>query len=390
MGYSVISFFGAGYREVEIGQVVRLAREKPFVLECGVSISDFPVAYQTYGRLNPQKNNVILICHALTGDQYVCGTHPVTGKPGWWDIMVGPEKTIDTNRFFVVCANVIGGCMGSFGPKETNPETGKPYGLSFPFITVGDMVRAQALLLDEFGIGKLFAVIGGSMGGMQVLDWTLRFPDRVFSAAVVASATKQSAQNIGFHEIGRQSVMADPDWCAGDYIVQRKYPAKGLAVARMAAHVTYLSESMLQEKFGRHLQDREHYTYGFEADFKIESYLRHQGMSFGDRFDANSYLYLTRAASYFDLSEGGKKHLADIFKGNPVRFCIASFTSDWLYTTAESKNLVRALNAAGVNVSFAEIESDKGHDSFLLDIPEFHATMHGFIEGSARLYGVTV
>lgn len=390
MSSNVISFFGAGYREVEIGRIIHLAKDTPFVLECGVAISDFPVAYQTYGQLNADKSNVILVCHALTGDQYVCGTHPVTGKPGWWDVAVGPGKSIDTNRFFVICANIIGGCMGSFGPKEKNPETAEPYGLAFPFITVGDMVRAQALLLDALGIEKIFAVIGGSMGGMQALDWSLRYPDRVFSAAVIASASKQSAQNIGFHEIGRQAIMADPDWCGGDYIVQRKYPAKGMAVARMAAHVTYLSENMLQEKFGRKLQDREHFTYGFEANFRIESYLRHQGMSFVDRFDANAYLYLTRAASYFDLTEGGEKPLADVFAGNPVRFCVISFTSDWLYTSVESRAMVRAMNAGGADVSFAEIESDKGHDSFLLDIPDFHATLRGFIDGSARLYGLKV
>lgn len=387
MSSTVISFFGAGYRQVEIGDIVMLARDKPFVLECGVAISNFPVAYQAYGRLNEKRSNVILICHALTGDQYVCGTHPVTGKPGWWDLMVGPGKPIDTDRFFVVCANIIGGCMGSFGPKEINPETGKPYGLSFPFITVGDMVRAQALLLDHLGIDKVFCVVGGSMGGMQALDWAVRYPERVFASALIATATRQSAQNIAFHEIGRQAIMADPDWCKGDYINERKYPVKGMAVARMAAHVTYMSESMLQEKFGRSLQDREHYTYGFDADFRVESYLRHQGMSFVERFDANSYLFLTRSASYFDLTQGGRKKLSDVLAGTRVRYCVVSFSSDWLYSSVESRNLVRALNAVAADVSFTEIESDKGHDSFLLDLPDFKTTIRGFIEGSARLYG---
>jgi len=381
------SFFGAGYREVEVGEIVTLATKAPLMLDCGQSVSNIPIAYQTYGSLNADKSNAILVCHALTGDQYVCGVHPVTGKPGWWDRMVGPGKPIDTDRFFVICANILGGCMGSFGPKEMNPATGKPYGLSFPFITIGDMVKSQALLIEHFGIAKLFSVIGGSMGGMQALEWARAFPEKVFSAAVIATATKQSAQNIAFHEIGRQAIMADPDWCGGDYFSQRKYPAKGLAVARMAAHVTYLSESMLQQKFGRHLQDREDYTYGFDADFKIESYLRHQGLSFVERFDANSYLYLTRAASYFDLSEGGRRKLTDVFTGNKVRFLVVSFTSDWLYASSESRNLVRALNAVAVNVSFAEIESDKGHDSFLLDIPEFDNTIRGFIDGSAKLRG---
>jgi len=382
------SFFGAGYREVEIGEIITLARDKPFVLECGVSISSFPLAFQTYGTLNARRSNAILVCHALSGDQYVCGTHPVTGKPGWWERMVGPGRPIDTNRFFIICSNIIGSCMGSFGPKEINPATNQPYGLSLPFITIGDMVRAQALLLDHFGIEKLFCAIGGSMGGMQVLDWATRFPERVFAAVPIATATRQSAQNIAFHEIGRQAIMADPDWCDGDYISQRKYPAKGLAVARMAAHVTYLSEAMLQDKFGRHLQDREHFTYGFDADFRIESYLRHQGMSFVERFDANAYLYLTRAASYFDLTESGRRKLADVFAGTKVRYCVVSFSSDWLYSSVESRNLVRALNAAAANVSFTEIETDKGHDSFLLDVPEFDATIRGFIDGSAELAGV--
>ncbi len=380
--------FGANYREVEVGQIVTLARGEPFTLECGIKITDFPLAFQTYGTLNAKRNNAILICHALSGDQYVIGTHPVTGKSGWWERMVGPGKPIDTSRFFVICSNVIGSCMGSFGPKEINPSTGKPYGLTFPFITLGDMVRAQALLIDHLGIDKLFCVIGGSMGGMQVLEWATRMPERMFAAAPIATSSRQSAQNIAFHEIGRQAIMADPDWCDGNYLEQRNYPAKGLAVARMAAHVTYLSESMLQQKFGRNLQDRDHFTYGFDADFSIESYLRHQGMSFVERFDANSYLYLTRAASYFDLTQGGKKTLPEVFAGTKVRYCIVSFSSDWLYSSIESRSMVRALNAVAANVSFTEIQTDKGHDSFLLDVPEFDATMRGFITGSASLYGV--
>ncbi len=384
----VKSFFGANYREVEVGEIVTLAREAPLTLECGVKVSSFPMAYQTYGRLNEKRNNAILVCHAMSGDQYAAGMHPVTGKPGWWDRMIGPGKPIDTNRFFIICPNLIGGCMGSFGPKETNPATGRPYGISFPFITVGDMVRAQALLLDHLGIEQLFCVIGGSLGGMQVLEWAARFPSRVFSAVPIATATRQSAQNIAFHEIGRQAIMADPDWCGGDYISQRKYPSKGLAVARMAAHVTYLSHETLQQKFGRNLQDREHYTYGFDADFRIESYLRHQGMSFVERFDANSYLYLTRAASYFDLTEGGRRALTDVFAGTKVRFCVVSFTSDWLYASTESRNLVRALNAVAANVSFTEIESPHGHDSFLLDVPEFDVAVRGVLQGAASLHGV--
>lgn len=382
------SAFGPQYREVEIGEICTLAEHAPFVLECGESVSAFPMAYQTYGKLNTLRNNAILICHALSGDQYVCGEHPVTGKPGWWDRMVGSGKPIDTDRFFVICSNVIGSCMGSFGPKEINPATAKPYGLSFPLITVGDMVKAQALLLDALGISELFAVVGGSMGGMQVLEWAAHHRHRVFCAAAIATSTRQSAQNIAFHEIGRQAIMADPDWCEGDYLSHGKYPAKGLAVARMAAHVTYLSESMLQQKFGRNLQNREHYTYGFDADFRIESYLRHQGASFVERFDANSYLYLTRAASYFDLTDGGRRTLTDVFDGTAVRFFVVSFSSDWLYSSVESRNLVRALNAVAANVSFTEIQTDKGHDSFLLEVPEFDAALRGFIQGNAELYGV--
>ncbi len=383
------STFGANYREVEIGKIEYIACAEPLVLECGVAVSNIPIAYQTYGRLNTAKNNVILVCHALTGDQYLCGTHPVTGKPGWWDRMVGAGKPIDTDKYFVICSNIIGGCMGSFGPKEINPETGKPYGLSFPFITIEDMVKAQALLLDKLGIDKIFCVVGGSMGGMQALEWARRFPQRIFAVMPVATSTRQSAQNIAFHEIGRQAIMADPDWCDGDYIVQKKYPSKGLSVARMAAHVTYLSEQMLQEKFGRNLQNGAEYTYGFGADFRIESYLRHQGVSFVERFDANSYLYLTRAASYFDLTRGGTLKLTDVFAGTHIRFCVVSFTSDWLYSSVESRNFVRALNAVRADVSFTEIESDKGHDSFLLEIPQFDSLVRGFIDGSAELYGVS-
>lgn len=384
----VKSYFGASYKEAEVGDVIRLATDVPLMLEAGHEVRDIPVAYQTYGTLNADKTNAILICHALTGDQYVMGTHPVTGKPGWWDRMVGPDKPIDTNRYFVICSNVIGSCMGSFGPKETNPETGKAYGLDFPFITMGDMVAVQALLLDALGIEKLFSVIGGSMGGMQVLEWARRFPGRVRSAVPIATAIRQSAQNIAFHEIGRQAIMADPDWCDGNYLAQQNYPAKGLAVARMAAHVTYLSQETLQEKFGRNLQDREDYTYGFDADFRVESYLRHQGISFVERFDPNSYLYLTRAASYFDLSEGGAVNIADVYKGTKVRFLVISFTSDWLYPSEESRRLVRALNAVAADVSFAEIESDKGHDSFLLESVELDATISGFLLGCEKQFRV--
>lgn len=374
--------FGPEYREIEIGEIIHLATDMPFTLECGVEVRNIPMAYQTYGQLNVDKSNAVLLCHALTGDQYVVGRHPVTGKSGWWEALVGPAKPIDSDKYFIICVNILGGCMGSFGPKTINPETGVAYGLSFPVITIGDMVRTQAMVLDALGVEKLFAVIGGSLGGMQVLEWARRYPERVHAALPLATAIRQSAQNIAFHEIGRQAIMADPDWQEGDYLTKRTYPSKGLAVARMAAHVTYMSEPALQDKFGRNLQDRDAYTFGFEADFQIESYLRHQGMAFIERFDANSYLYLTRAASYFDMTEGGKTKMAEIYKDTPVRFLIISFTSDWLYPTKESQKIVKGLNAAGAEVSFAEITSDRGHDAFLLDIPELQDILRGFLQGA--------
>jgi homoserine O-acetyltransferase len=361
---------------------------EPLVLQSGVTLPGVTVAYQTYGALNAEKTNVILVCHALTGDQFVCGTHPVTGKRGWWDDVVGPGKIIDTNRFFVVCANVLGGCMGSTGPKEINPATGRPWGLRFPVITIRDMVAAQAKLLDHLGIDKVLCVIGGSMGAMQALEWATRYPARVHAAVPIAGSYRHSAQNIAFHEVGRQAIMADPDWCHGNYLEENRTPKRGLAVARMAAHITYLSEAALHRKFGRRLQDRDALTYGFDADFQVESYLRHQGYTFVDRFDANSYLYITRAMDYFDLAGENDGVLANAFKGSPVKFCLISFTSDWLFPTAESRAIVHALNAVAANVSFVEIESDKGHDAFLLDEPDFHQTLRGFLDGCAEARGL--
>jgi homoserine O-acetyltransferase len=357
-------------------------------LDCGVDLTEFNVAYSTYGTLNAEKSNAILICHALTGDQYVIGTHPVTGRPGWWEAAVGPGKPLDTERYFIICSNILGGCMGTAGPKEINPATGKPWGLDFPVITVSDMVRAQVLLIDHLGIDKLFCVIGGSLGGMQVLEWAARYPGRVFAAVPTATAAYHSAQNIAFHEVGRQAIMADLDWCGGDYLNQGRRPHRGLAVARMVAHVTYLSEPALWRKFGRRLQDRDSVTFGFDADFQVESYLRHQGSTFVDRFDANSYLYITRAMDYFDLAEKHDGVLANAFKDTPVRFCVISFTSDWLYPTSESRHIVKALNAAAANVSFAEIPSDNGHDAFLLNEPEYWKVLSGFLDGAAEHFGL--
>ncbi len=363
---------------------------EPLALDSGASLSKYTIAYQTYGRLDADRSNAILICHALTGDQYAGpGAHPITGKEGWWNTVIGPGKVLDTDRYFLVCANVLGGCMGSTGPTDINPATGKPWGLGFPVITIGDMVRAQVKLIDHLGIAQLFCVIGGSMGAMQVLQWAASYPNRVFAAVPIAGAARHSAQNIAFHEVGRQAIMADPDWNGGDYYASGRGPERGLSVARMAAHITYLSEAALHRKFGRNLQDRRQVTYGFDADFQVESYLRHQGNIFVDRFDANSYLYITRACDYFDLAAEHDGSLANAFRGTSTRFCLISFTSDWLYPTPESREIVHALNAVTANVSFVEVETDKGHDAFLLEEPEFFATLRGFLDGCARHRGLT-
>jgi homoserine O-acetyltransferase/O-succinyltransferase len=369
-------------------KVLRFGAEQPLKLLAGIDLAPFQIAYQTYGELNAARSNAVLVCHALTGDQHVANPNPVTGKSGWWETIIGPGKIVDTDRFFVICSNVIGGCLGSTGPASLNPATGKPYGLDLPVITIRDMVRAQAMLVDHFGIDRLLAVIGGSMGGMQVLEWAASYPERVFSAMPIATGARHTSQNIAFHEVGRQAIMADPEWSAGRYIEAGKKPEKGLAVARMAAHITYLSEAALHRKFGRNLQDRDSLTFGFDADFQIESYLRHQGMSFVDRFDANSYLYMTRAMDYFDLAADHGGRLADAFAGTDTRFCLVSFTSDWLFPTAESRQVVHALNAAGASVSFVEIETDRGHDAFLLDEPEFFDAMRGFLGAVARDRGL--
>ncbi len=364
-------------------------RDHALALDSGGRLVGLEIAYRTYGRLNADRSNAILICHALTLDQHVASIHPITGKPGWWTQTVGPGKPIDPERHFIICSNVVGGCMGSTGPCSPNPATGDPYGLTFPLITIGDMVRAQAMLLDHLGVETLLAVVGGSMGGMQVLQWAADYPHRLFSAVCIAAAPRHSAQNIALHEVGRQAIMADPDWRGGDYARLGVRPEKGLSVARMAAHITYLSEAALQRKFGRELQ-RDGLSWGFDADFQVESYLRHQGARFVERFDANSYLYITRAMDYFDLAASHGGVLAEAFRAaREVRFCVLSFTSDWLYPTPESRDIVRALNAAGARASFVEIESDKGHDAFLLEEPVLHAALSGFLESVGRARGLT-
>ncbi len=379
-----------GLREVDAPQslVAHFSADQALNLDAGGRLDQWTIAYQTYGALNADKSNAILVCHALTGDQHVANRHPITGKPGWWTTMVGPGRPIDTDRYFVICSNVIGGCMGTTGPASLNPATGRPYGLDLPIVTIRDMVRAQAMLIDYLGIRDLFCVVGGSMGGMQVLQWVASYPERVFAAMPIAAAAKHSSQNIAFHEVGRQAVMADPDWRNGRYLEQGVVPTKGLAVARMAAHITYLSDEALQSKFGRKLQDRAAPAFSFDAEFEIENYLRHQGLSFVDRFDANSYLYVTRACDYFDLAADYDGSLARAFKGAKARFCVVSFNSDWLYPTSASRAIVHALNAGGASVSFVDIETDRGHDAFLLDVPEFIATSRGFLDSAARARGL--
>ena len=371
------------------GGLLRFGPDQPLRLDSRAVLNGLEIAYRTYGTLNADRSNAVLVCHALTLDQHAAGENPATGKPGWWSKVIGPGLALDPAKHFIVCSNVVGGCMGTTGPSSVNLETGRVYGLTFPVITIADMVRAQAMLIDALGIETLFAVVGGSMGGMQVLQWAADYPDRVFSAICIASAPRHSAQNIAFHEVGRQAVMADPDWRGGDYDSQGARPEKGLAVARMAAHITYLSEAALQRKFGRELQ-RDGLSWSFDADFQVESYLRHQGASFVDRFDANSYLYITRAMDYFDLAQAHGGVLANAFvKARNVRFCVLSFTSDWLYPTTESRAIVKALNAATARVSFVEIDSDKGHDAFLLDEPVMHGALSGFVDSAAQARGLT-
>ncbi len=366
----------------DLEKVKKLIIDKPLKLDCGQTISNFPLAYETYGKLNDKKDNAILAFHALTGDQFASGLNPITKKEGWWNYLIGPGKAIDTKKYFVICANVIGGCMGSYGPSNINLKTDKIFGTEFPVITINDMVNAQHHLLEFFKIKKLFSVLGGSMGGMQVLQFVSNFPDKSETAIPIACTHSHSAQNIALNELGRQSIMADHNWANGFYEDNNKPPDKGLAVARMAAHITYLSKKGLQEKFGRKLQERDDLKFGFDADFQIESYLRHQGSVFVDRFDANSYLYITRAMDYFDLSKKFNGNLSKAFEKTNTKFFIISFTSDWLYPTSENREIVIALNSIGKNVGFAEITSDKGHDSFLLNIPDFLNTIKNFLNTS--------
>jgi len=355
----------------------------------GKRLEQVDIAYETWGELDELGTNAVLICHALTGDAHVASGPDAGGVevPGWWDVMVGPHKPFDTTKYFVICSNVLGGCSGTTGPGSLDPSTGLPYGLTFPLVTVEDMVNAQAALLDELGVDTLVAVVGGSMGGMQALAWVKQHPKRVRTCIGVATTPRLGAQAIGFNEVGRQAILADPNFRGGDYY-GKSQPEQGLAIARMVGHITYLSDESMRAKFGRRLQDRAHHAFDFVTEFEVESYLAYQGRKLVERFDANTYLYMTKSMDYFDLAAEHEGQLARAFGNTKTRFCLVSFTSDWLFPTSESRAIVHALNAAGARVSFAEIVTDKGHDAFLLEEPELFAIIRGFLDGAARARGL--
>ncbi|MHB1356544.1 MAG: homoserine O-acetyltransferase MetX [Anaerolineae bacterium] len=360
------------------------------VLDSGQRLGPFILAYETYGQLSPERDNAVLVFHALSGDAHVAGYHSTDDrKPGWWDLMIGPGKPVDTNRYYVICVNVIGGCKGSTGPSSINSHTGEPYGLQFPIVTIADMVKAQRYLIDEMKIERLLAVMGGSMGGMQALEWAVRFPERTAAVLAIATTSRQSAQGIAFDEVGRQAIMADPNWLEGRYY-GKESPSAGLAIARMIGHITYLSDEQMHSKFGRRLQNRDAFGYDFKTEFQVESYLKYQGDSFVARFDANSYLYITKAIDYYDLA-AGRGSLVEALSCVRSEFLVISFSSDWLYPTYQSKELVRALQANGVPTTFIEIPSRYGHDAFLLPndqqagaISDFLATVQQHVRSSQR------
>ena len=354
-------------------------------LEGGGVLAPFTLAYETYGSLNERRDNAILVTHALSGNAHVAGRHDVADKrPGWWDMLIGPGKGLDTDRYFVICANVIGGCGGSTGPSSVDPATGRPFGTDFPMITIKDMVNAQVRLLDHLGVDKLLAAVGGSMGGMQVLELAVSHPDRTHLCVPMATAARQPTMAIAFNEVGRQAIMADPDWQGGHYYGGRS-PAKGLSVARMVGHITYLSDEAMEEKFGRRLQDIHDYTFTFSADFEVESYLRYQGLSFTNRFDANTYLYITRALDYFDLT---RRHgtLVKAFEAVKARFLVMGFSSDWLHPPYQLKEIVSALRATQKHVSYYEVESHFGHDAFLLEREKMEGIIAAFLSSGSKSY----
>jgi len=354
-----------------------VARFDSISLDSGSTLAPIEIAYETYGELNGAKSNAILVEHAFSGDAHAAGISPETGKPGWWDNMIGPGKAFDTAKYFVICTNVLGGCRGTTGPSSVNPATGCPYAMSFPVLTIGDMVRAQKMLVDSLGIGRLLAVTGGSMGGMQALEWAVAYPDQVVAAIPIASTTRHSAQQIAFNEVGRQAIMADPDWCDGNYYGKNP-PARGLSVARMVGHITYMSDDSMREKFGRRLRGKENFGFGFDVDFEVESYLRYRGSQFVGRFDANSYLYITKAMDYFDLTNG-RGSLATALEPARARFLVISFSSDWLYPSYQSQEIVRALRSRNCDVAYVELQSNYGHDSFLVDVAEQADLVRGFL-----------
>ncbi|MBF0418142.1 MAG: homoserine O-acetyltransferase, partial [Magnetococcales bacterium] len=362
-----------------------LGTDTPLTLDCGESLSNFVLSYQTYGTLNAAKDNAILICHALSGDQYAASQNPAIDppRPGWWETMIGPDRPINTNNYFVICSNVLGGCMGSTGPSSVNHDTGKIWGADFPVITIGDMVAAQERLVTFLGIDRLHAVVGGSMGGMQSLEWMRRFPERLCGVVALATSYRQGVQGIAFHEAGRQAIMNDPAWNGGAYQELGTFPVNGLAVARMVAHVTYLSEKKLSERFGRQLSGRNFKSYSNSCDFQIQSYLHHQGFSFTKRFDPNTYLYVTRAIDYFNQAEEYGDNLDEAYLEALDRYkppvCLISVSSDWTYPPSESSRIETALRHAGVSVRHRIIESDDGHDAFLLPNNDIEGDMRYFL-----------
>ncbi len=346
-------------------------------LQSGLKLGPITLAYETYGTLNADRSNAVLICHALSGDAHAAGYHQGDKKPGWWDVMIGPGKAFDTNEYFIICSNIIGGCKGSTGPASIDPQTKKPYGLSFPVVTIKDMVTAQKYLIDHLGIKKLLSVAGGSIGGMQVLEWSVLFPETVRSAIVIATNTGHTAQQIAFHEVGRQAIMSDPNWNNGDYYGNAN-PSNGVALARMVGHITYMSAESMDNKFGRQLIDKERVGFDFSQDFQVEGYLKYRGDSFVQRFDANSYLYITKAADYFNLAEN--KSLVEAFKRAAEFFLVLTFTSDWLYPTHQLKDMIKSLKINDVDVTSCEINSSYGHDSFLIECNEQESLVKNFLK----------
>jgi homoserine O-acetyltransferase len=354
-----------------------LPKGEDFVLESGAKLKGLKIAYEAYGELNRKKNNAVLICHALSGDAHAAGYHHGDTKPGWWDNMIGPGKAFDTDKYYVISSNIIGGCKGSSGPNSVNPDTGKPYGLSFPIVSIKDMVSAQKKLIDFLGIKKLLSVSGGSMGGMQALQWAVSYPENVASCIPIATSSKHSAQQIAFDEVGRQAIMADPAWCEGDYYDKKTHPSAGLSVARMIGHITYMSNDSMEKKFGRALKKKE-LGFEFSTEFEVEGYLRYRGDNFVKRFDANSYLYITKAMDYFDLQ--GDKKLSQVFEKVKSRFLVIAFSSDWLYSPQQSKEIVKALKMSGIDVTHCEISSDYGHDAFLIEFEEETKLVKHFLD----------